>query len=157
MAKTILLGFLAALFFGAAAQGQTGRPLPAGNGKDLIATACTACHAITLITDTGHTPADWKLLVERMVAAGAEVPKNQIPVVTEYLTKNFPEGDVPKAVLIDQIHINVLAPGGLARTDYDRISRRVNDSRFQAALRRAVREVFRRSPTLRKARCTLTR
>ena len=41
-----------------------------------------------------------KLLVERMVAAGAEVPKNQIPMVTEYLTKALPEGNVPKAVII---------------------------------------------------------
>src|ERR1700733_821625 len=92
MAKTILFG----LIFCAAALAQ----LPAGNGKDIVAKACTACHAITLITDAGHTPADWKLLVERMVAAGAEVPKNQIPVVTEYVTKNFPEGAVPKAVPI---------------------------------------------------------
>ena len=98
MGKTILFGLI---FFAAlSAQGQTSRPLPAGNGKDIVATACTACHALTLITDGGHTPADWKLLVERMVAAGAEVPKDQIPVVTEYLTKNFPEGDVPKAVII---------------------------------------------------------
>jgi virginiamycin B lyase len=79
---------------------QSAKPLPAGSGKDLIATACTACHALDLITNAGHTPADWKLLVERMVAAGADVPANQVPVVTAYLTKNYPEGDVPKAVII---------------------------------------------------------
>jgi virginiamycin B lyase len=98
MVKTTLFALI--FFTAVLAQGQTTKPLPAGNGKDIVATACTACHAITLITDGGHTPADWKLLVERMVAAGAEVPKDQIPVVTAYLTKNFPEGDVPKAVLI---------------------------------------------------------
>src|ERR1700685_4812917 len=97
MAKTIFFGLI--LCAAVWAQEQN-RPLPAGNGKDIVATACTACHAITLITDGGPTPADWKLLVERMVAAGAEVPKDQIPVVTAYLTKNFPEGDVPKGVLV---------------------------------------------------------
>lgn len=79
---------------------QTQRPLPAGEAKSIVETACTACHAITLITGAGHTPEDWKLLVERMVAAGAEVPKEKIPMVTAYLTKAFPEGNVPKAVII---------------------------------------------------------
>ena len=83
-------------------QGQqpAARPLPAGDGKAIVETACTACHELTLITTAGHTPADWKLLVERMVSAGAEVPKNQIAMVTEYLSKNFPEGNVPKAVIL---------------------------------------------------------
>jgi virginiamycin B lyase len=99
MPKTLFFA-LVLIAAGIPAQAQTTRPLPAGDGKDLVATACTTCHAVTLITGTGHTPADWKLLVERMVAAGAEVPKDQIPVVTAYLTKSFPEGNVPKAVLI---------------------------------------------------------
>src|SRR5579864_3441397 len=76
------------------------RPLPAGNGKAIVETACTACHELTLITTAGHTPEDWKLLVERMVSAGADVPKNQIPTVTDYLARSFPEGNVPKAVII---------------------------------------------------------
>ena len=78
----------------------TARPLPAGGGKAIVETACTACHELTLITTAGHTPVDWKLLVERMVSAGAEVPKNQIAMVTEYLSKSFPEGNVPKAVIL---------------------------------------------------------
>ena len=98
MVRTIFFGLI--LCSAVLAQGQNTKPLPAGNGKDIVATACTACHAITLITDGGHTPADWKLLVERMVEAGAEGTTDQIPVGTAYLTKNFPEGDVPKAVLI---------------------------------------------------------
>ena len=68
--------------------------------KAIVETACTACHALTLITSAGHTAADWKLVVERMVAAGADVPKNQMPAVTAYLAKSFPEGNVPKAVII---------------------------------------------------------
>ena len=72
----------------------------AQNPKTIVETACTTCHALSLITSAGHTPADWKLLVERMVAAGADVPKNQIPLVTDYLTKNYPEGNVPKAVIV---------------------------------------------------------
>src|SRR5436309_831941 len=101
MANSSLIGLLTAMVFCSvvSAQGQGSRPLPAGNGKEIVETACTTCHAITLITDGGHTPADWKLLVERMVSAGAEVPKDKIPVVIDYLAKSFPEGDVPKAVI----------------------------------------------------------
>src|SRR6185295_9725488 len=68
--------------------------------KAIVETACTTCHALTLITGAGHTPADWKLVVELMVAAGADVPKNQIAAVIDYLTKSYPEGNVPKAVIV---------------------------------------------------------
>src|ERR1051325_6369712 len=67
--------------------GQQGRSLPEGNAKAIVETACTTCHATTMITSAGHTPEDWKLLVERMVSAGADVPQNQMPMVTEYLAK----------------------------------------------------------------------
>src|SRR5690349_10444413 len=77
---------------------QPGRALPEGNGKAIVETACTTCHPASMITNAGHSPEEWKLVMERMVAAGAEVPQNQVAMVTEYLTKSFPEGDVPKAV-----------------------------------------------------------
>src|SRR6266853_1579081 len=88
-----------AMLFGQGGK-QAARPLPNGDAKALVETACTTCHPITMITTTGHSPEDWKLLVERMVAAGAEVPQNQVPMVTAYLTKSFPEGNVPKAVIV---------------------------------------------------------
>src|SRR5262249_22410022 len=79
----------------------TACPLPEGQAKSIVETACTTCHAITLITTgTGHTPVDWKLLVERMVSAGAQVPKDQMGMVTEYLAKSFPEGNIPRAKII---------------------------------------------------------
>src|SRR5690349_7841860 len=83
-----------------AAQAQTTRPLPPGEAKAIVQTACTTCHALTLITGAGHTPVHWKLLVERLGSAGAEVSKDQIPRVIDYLSKSFPEGNVPKAVII---------------------------------------------------------
>jgi len=103
MTKSSLFVLLtAAAFLQGQTQGQTKqRPLPAGPAKSIVETACTTCHELTLITGgSGHTPADWKLLVERMVAAGADVPKNQVAAVTDYLAKGFPEGNVPKAVIV---------------------------------------------------------
>ena len=46
-----------------------------------------------------------------MVAAGADVPKNQIPLVTDYLTKSYPEGNVPKAVIIPgRLKVSYVSP-----------------------------------------------
>ena len=105
MNKNFLLGLLilTTFCFAVSAQapaGQAAQSLPAGDAKAIVETACTTCHAATMITNTGHTPEDWKLLVERMVSAGADVPQNQMAMVTDYLSKNFPERNVPKAVLV---------------------------------------------------------
>ena len=79
---------------------QHAKPLPEGSAKALVQTACSACHTLDWLREPGHTPADWKLLMDRMLAAGAEIPKDQVPNVTEYLTKNFPEAGVPPAVIV---------------------------------------------------------
>jgi virginiamycin B lyase len=105
MSKHSLFGFLIVTIFcfAVSAQGpaqQAAQSLPEGNGKTIVDTACTSCHAVAMITNAGHTPEDWKLLVERMVAAGAEVPQNQTAMVTDYLSKNFPETNVAKAVIV---------------------------------------------------------
>lgn len=96
--KFLLLLFTPSLF--AQGQGKQAKALPAGDVQALVQTACTTCHPITMITGTGHTPEDWKLLVERMVSAGAEIPKDKMATVTTYLAKNFPEGNVPPAKII---------------------------------------------------------
>src|SRR6516164_4618238 len=99
MAKNCVLGLSSAIVicFAILLQGQS---LPNGDSKALVEKACTTCHAATMITSAGHTPEDWKLLVERMVSDGAEVPQNQMATVTDYLAKNFPETNVPKAVIV---------------------------------------------------------
>ena len=81
-------------------KGKQQSGLPDGPVKSLVAGACTTCHADTMITQNGHTREDWKLVVERMVSAGAEIPANQMAAVTDYLAKNFPEGNIAKAVIV---------------------------------------------------------
>jgi virginiamycin B lyase len=76
------------------------KPLPDGNGKATIEQACAGCHPLNMITNTGHTGEEWQLLLERMISVGAPVPPDQVSTVQEYLTKNFPEGNVPRAVII---------------------------------------------------------
>ena len=74
--------------------------MPPGPEKSLVETACTTCHGLNMITDAGHTRKDWALVVERMVSAGAEIPKDKMPAVADYLAKGFPEENVPKAVIV---------------------------------------------------------
>ena len=105
MSTKILLPLITMALAGslALAQGRAGlveRPLPDGAGKAAIEGTCADCHAMALVTNTGHTPQDWKLLVERMVNVGAKIPEDQMKTASDYLAKNFPERDVPKAVVI---------------------------------------------------------
>src|SRR5258708_14160060 len=76
------------------------KPLPEGNGKATLEAACAGCHPINMITNTGHTGEEWQLLLERMISVGAVSLQKQVSTVEEYLTKNFPEGNVPRAVII---------------------------------------------------------
>ena len=84
------------------AQAQRGTPeptMPDGPGKALVEGACAECHSLSLLTP-GHTTADWNLLVERMVNVGAQLSPEQATVAGQYLGKNFPEHDIPQAVII---------------------------------------------------------
>jgi len=65
--------------------------LPAGPGKDLVQNICGSCHDFTPITDSiGFSKEDWTTVVEAMISMGAPIKSEQIPVITDYLAKNFP-------------------------------------------------------------------
>jgi virginiamycin B lyase len=84
------------------AQGQGTAPgpkMPDGPAKALVEGACAECHSLSLVLP-GHTPGDWKLLVERMFSVGARIQDDQIGLVADYLAKNFPEKDIPKGIVI---------------------------------------------------------
>jgi virginiamycin B lyase len=79
---------------------QTQPPLPEGAGKETVQKACASCHALSTVTNAGHNREEWTSVLHMMVTAGAPVPKEQIPAVTDYLAKNFPERPAPEAVVI---------------------------------------------------------
>ena len=60
-------------------------------------------------------------------------------------------------VLLDEFHVTVFVPQGLPETEVDAISRTLDSARFQVRLLRAVRAVFRKARSLRKARGRLKR
>ena len=83
-----------------AGQARAKVQLPDGEGKEVVQVACAACHSLSNITNTGHTPEDWKTTLSMMLNVGANVPPDKVDTVYNYLIKNFPEKPAPPAVLI---------------------------------------------------------
>jgi hypothetical protein len=68
-------------------QGQQAAALPDGASKELVARACTTCHAINQITNsTGYTKERWQSLFATMI----KLPDPQPESVAQYLAAHFP-------------------------------------------------------------------
>jgi virginiamycin B lyase len=95
-----LLLTISLLALGGFAQTKQADPaLPAGPHKALVEDACAECHGLNLLA-AGHTPREWELLMDRMMSAGARIPKDQVAAVTGYIAKAFPAMPDPKAVIL---------------------------------------------------------
>ena len=64
-------------------------PLPESPGKALVASACTVCHQIEVVTAQRHTAAEWGDVVGKMVDRGATLTDAEQDQVQDYLAKNF--------------------------------------------------------------------
>ena len=76
----------------APAHAQTAPALPAGEGRDIVAVACTQCHALTPLVGMRDGPVGWKRHVYNMVLRGAQLPPRDIDTVLQYLNTNFGPG-----------------------------------------------------------------
>ena len=75
LAKSLLtIGAMACSILAVPAHAQMGGRaaivLPDGAVKPLIQTACSACHSLGNITNSGHTREDWKTTVAMMLKRG---------------------------------------------------------------------------------------
>jgi len=92
--------YLMALAFGcmAAHAQQPVNALPPGEGREIVQTACTQCHAPIAFTQMRAGPDAWRSMVYDMVLRGAQVRLAEIDPVVTYLATNFAPGrDVPPA------------------------------------------------------------
>jgi mono/diheme cytochrome c family protein len=89
------LGGVAALTLAAvsplSAQGPAGN-LPAGEGRDILATACTQCHALNTVISMRDGPGGWKRQVRNMILRGAQVNDPDSEKLITYLVTNFGPG-----------------------------------------------------------------
>jgi mono/diheme cytochrome c family protein len=88
------------------ARAQTAPALPAGEGRDIVAVACTQCHTLNPLTALRDGPVGWKRHVYNMVIRGAQLSPRDVDTVLQYLNTNFGPGQsLPPAKPI------ALAPG----------------------------------------------
>src|ERR1700733_10113252 len=79
---------------------QTPVQLPAGEGKEIVQSACTKCHTLERIVNSGYTHDGWQLMVNQMISNGAKLTPENTPILVDYLAKSFPEKPMPSPVLI---------------------------------------------------------
>jgi cytochrome c5 len=76
----------------APARAQTAPALPAGEGRDVVAVACTQCHTLNPLTAMRDGPVGWKRHVYNMVIRGAQLTPREVDTVLQYLNTNFGPG-----------------------------------------------------------------
>jgi virginiamycin B lyase len=78
-------------------QGAPGweQKLPDGAGKEAVGNTCGVCHEFFSRVGAGYTPEGWHTVVRMMLNQGVNLPADQVALVTDYLTKNFPEKPKP--------------------------------------------------------------
>lgn len=77
--------------------GQRGRTLPAGEGRDLVAVACSQCHALNVIMSVREGPSGWRRHVTNMVTRGAQLSPREADTAIAYLTASFGPGAPPSS------------------------------------------------------------
>jgi mono/diheme cytochrome c family protein len=88
--STIIVGALVAASTGRA---QT---LPPGEGRELVATACSQCHTLAVVMAGRDGPVGWKRHVYNMVLRGAQLTPREAQTVIGYLIANFgPTAPIP--------------------------------------------------------------
>ena len=84
LAPVLLLGLLHSSTSALRAQA-----LPDGEGKALVAAACTQCHGVKAFAQLRDGVAGWKNMVEEMVLRGAQLSPAEADTVVRYLVENY--------------------------------------------------------------------
>ena len=71
---------------------QNANPLAPGDGRDLVAQTCGACHSLTAITNLREGKTAWRHQVYDMMQRGAQVAPSEIDTIVNYLATNYGPG-----------------------------------------------------------------
>jgi cytochrome c5 len=106
MARLVPVLCTAVLAIAIAAPARAQGALPAGEGRDVLATACSQCHPLNVIRSMREGAEGWKRHVYNMVTRGAQLNAREADMVVAYLAANFgPTAPTTSAV-------QVALPGG---------------------------------------------
>lgn len=103
--KAIPIAALFAFCAMSAAAAQDAKPaapadLPEGAAKAVVAVQCMGCHDLSRILNANHSAAEWRNVVNMMIAAGARLSPAEKDAVARYLIESFPETAKPRPVVI---------------------------------------------------------
>ncbi len=70
--------------------------LPDGTGRDETNKLCKQCHEIARSISLRQDRDGWHTTINKMTAYGMKATDQDITLVLDYLTKNFPADDVPR-------------------------------------------------------------
>jgi len=70
---------------------------PDGPGMDILRTKCRVCHMPDRVKQKGREKNDWDALVHNMMNRGADITDAELPVLIDYLSKNWPPGNADEA------------------------------------------------------------
>src|ERR1700692_552576 len=97
LSRSFVLGGLAAVALATPLHAQAAPHLPAGEGRDLVASVCTGCHALNTIVQIRDGSAGWRQFVNYMIMKGAQVSQHDSDTIVQYLTTNFGPTSPPAA------------------------------------------------------------
>ncbi len=80
--------------------GRAGAQLPEGPGRAETQKLCSTCHELERSISLYQDREGWRATINKMAALGAKGSEPEWRAIVEYLSKNFPAGEVPR------IHVN---------------------------------------------------
>jgi len=93
MRRVVVFAAFAALSLAAVpVAAQPANALPPGEGRDIVVSACTQCHPLTVILSLRDGPVGWKRHVDTMVMKGAQLTPHDADTLLAYLDTNFGPG-----------------------------------------------------------------
>jgi len=68
--------------------------LPDGDGRRILETSCASCHGLEKVTAQRSDKEVWDERIKTMVKYGAKLDDKDLPVLLEYLVRNFGPDDL---------------------------------------------------------------
>ncbi len=96
--------------------------MPDGDGKAIVVAECQACHRLGNITSSHKSLDDWHDTVDQMIDYGANVPKDQVETMVQYLAKNFGPKKPEKPEKVDPSPVAGQVPSGSATASGDALA-----------------------------------
>jgi mono/diheme cytochrome c family protein len=90
--RTLLIAAALTVAAVSSAGAQQAGALPPGEGRDVVAVACTQCHAPSAFAQLRQGSEAWRHQVYDMILRGAQIGPGDIEPAVGYLTANFGPG-----------------------------------------------------------------